>query len=269
MTFPVSLCSCSGPSHSQRANSAVSKADTLFQRLALALPDIPKWVETRSMLLSGACEILGFREGNGVDLVARDPATHLISVVGWPGREAILEAVSRNGGDRGVVIAQFDYQGPAVAALPRWRKGYATVHMLGDTPEFPAVPAGTVRLLTSGEVAALSELSDELRSAFEIVVRRGQPLAATIVEGAPVSFCYAGSVTESLWDISIDTLDAYRRRGFAAMCAAYMLRHMRKQGKEPVWGAMETNQASLRLAAKLGFVPVDRVVVFEPPNAVG
>jgi len=244
----------------------VSEADTLFRRLALALPDIPKWIETRSMLLSGACEILGFQEGNGVDFVARDTETRLVSVVGWPGREAILEAIARNGGDDSVVLAQFDYQGPVVAALPRWRKVSATVHMLGDAPAFPSVPAGTVRLLTSSDVAAIPGLSGELRSEFEIAVRRG-PMAATIVEGKPVSFCSAGSVTESLWDISIDTLEAHRRQGLAALCVAYMVRHMRKQGKEPVWGAQETNSASLRLAAKLGFVPVDRVVVFEPPNA--
>ena len=90
-------------------------------------------------------------------------------------------------------------------------------------------------------------------------------MAATIVAGEAVSFCYAGSVTEQLWDISIDTLAEHRRRGYAALCVAFMVNHMRKQGKEPVWGALETNDASLGLAAKLGFVPVDRVVVFERP----
>jgi RimJ/RimL family protein N-acetyltransferase len=44
-----------------------------------------------------------------------------------------------------------------------------------------------------------------------------------------------------------------------------MIRHMRDTvGKEPVWGAVEFNAPSMRLAAKLGFVPVDRVFVFEP-----
>jgi RimJ/RimL family protein N-acetyltransferase len=31
-----------------------------------------------------------------------------------------------------------------------------------------------------------------------------------------------------------------------------------------VWGAVESNAASMNLAAKLGFVPVDRIFVFEP-----
>ena len=37
---------------------------------------------------------------------------------------------------------------------------------------------------------------------------------------------------------------------------------MRREGREPVWGALASNTPSLRLAAKLGFVPVDEIVVF-------
>ena len=71
--------------------------------------------------------------------------------------------------------------------------------------------------------------------------------------------------TEGLWDISIDTLVGHRRRGHAARCAAFMIRHMRETaGKEPVWGALETNTASMNLAASLGFVVVDRFSVLEP-----
>jgi hypothetical protein len=34
----------------------------------------------------------------------------------------------------------------------------------------------------------------------------------------------------------------------------------------PVWGAEETNLPSLRLAARLGFVPVDELLVFRAPR---
>jgi RimJ/RimL family protein N-acetyltransferase len=47
-----------------------------------------------------------------------------------------------------------------------------------------------------------------------------------------------------------------------------LIRHMRDTAcKEPVWGALESNVPSMRLAAKLGFVPVDRVFVFEPTRS--
>jgi len=46
-----------------------------------------------------------------------------------------------------------------------------------------------------------------------------------------------------------------------------LIYYFRERGKQPVWGAMQSNAASLRLAAKLGFAPVDELVVFEPRTA--
>ncbi len=212
------------------------------------------------MLLSGSCEVLGLEERAGLDFVVRDLETHDVSVVGWPARDAITEAVSRRK-SRGVVLAQFDNQGPVVAALPGWRKTAATLHVLSDARRVPSAPLADVRLLTRRDLGSLS-LPPELQSEFEIAIRHS-PIAATIVDGAPVSFCYAASVTESLWDVSIDTLEAHRRRGYATQCVAYMINYMLRRGKRPVWGALETNAPSLELALKLGFEPVDRIVVFE------
>ena len=48
-----------------------------------------------------------------------------------------------------------------------------------------------------------------------------------------------------------------------ARAASSSIAHMSRHGKEPVWGALESNVASLRLAARLGFAPVDALVVFE------
>jgi RimJ/RimL family protein N-acetyltransferase len=41
-----------------------------------------------------------------------------------------------------------------------------------------------------------------------------------------------------------------------------MVELMGKEGLRPVWGAEERNRASLRLAERLGFVPVDELFVF-------
>ncbi len=103
-----------------------------------------------------------------------------------------------------------------------------------------------------------AELKEELVEAAKY-----SPVAATCVERLPVSFCYAGSQTESLWDISIDTLAGHRNRGYAALCVAFLIEHFRRQGLAPVWGALESNVPSMKLAAKLGFTPVDQLVVFE------
>jgi GNAT superfamily N-acetyltransferase len=78
----------------------------------------------------------------------------------------------------------------------------------------------------------------------------------------PVAFCYPVFETETLWDVSVDTLEAWRRRGLARACVEFLIDHMRRHGKEPVWGALVSNTASLALAASLGFGPVDRLAVF-------
>lgn len=240
----------------------MSEPDSLFQRLASALPDIPKWLETRSLLLSNDCELFGLDEGTGINFIARDPEAREAHVVGWPAREAIVEAASLSK----EVVAQFDNQGPVIAALPRWHKESATLHVLGGSPRLPAVRGGAIRLLARKELESLAGLPSELKSELEAAAR-WSPVAATVVDSRPVSFCYPGSQTESLWDISIDTLEGYRRRGFAASCVAYMITHMRAVGKEPMWGAYESNEASLGLAVKLGFEAVDRLVVFQPPTS--
>ncbi len=43
---------------------------------------------------------------------------------------------------------------------------------------------------------------------------------------------------------------------------AFMVERMRVLDREPVWGALASNVPSLRLAATLGFTPVEELVVF-------
>jgi RimJ/RimL family protein N-acetyltransferase len=241
------------------------------KRLARALPDIPQWVETRSMLLSGQCEVLGLEEKEGwiqpgLSFVVRDTGQDSIyaSVVGRPAQEAIVEAVGR-GRKEGEIFAVTENRSHVAAVLRGWRDATAVLHTLGDAPRLPVVPDDSVRLLPSLETVDMESLSPDLRSELEDAVKISS-IAAAFADGCPVSFCYAGSQTEGLWDVAIDTLEGYRNRGHAARCAAYMIEHMGRRGKQPVWGAEETNEASLGLAAKLGFVPMGEIFVLRPPS---
>jgi RimJ/RimL family protein N-acetyltransferase len=80
--------------------------------------------------------------------------------------------------------------------------------------------------------------------------------------------CYAGWRTEKWWDVSIDTVEAYRRRGYAARAVRFMIGHMAGLGQAPVWGALESNIASMHLAASLGFVAIDQLAVFSQPTTL-
>ena len=233
-------------------------------RLAALLPDEPRFVETRGMLLEGRCEVLGLERGPSPSFVTRDGEERLVCVVGSPAREAISEAVARNG-YAGEIIAMPENVARVAEVLPGWKALPVVAHLLGESERLPEAPEGAVRWLSGPD--ELGHPPPGLRAELERVLRGGTPVAAAFVGGDPVSFCYAGWETEGLWDVSIDTLDGYRRQGYAAWCAAYMIRHMRALGKQPAWHALESNTASMELAAPLGFVPVDRFFLFEPARS--
>jgi hypothetical protein len=140
--------------------------------------------------------------------------------------------------------------------LQDWRTQRVVHHALRDPSRLPALSAASARVALV-DVASLhahaipAELLADLESGASY-----SPVAAVWVDGAPVSFCYAGTMTESIWDVALETLEAHRGRGHATSCVTFMIHLMRDRGREPVWGALEGNQASRCLAQKLGFESV-------------
>ena len=86
--------------------------------MAALLPDVPRFVETRGMLLGGNCEVLGLEEdAANLSFVARDGEENLVCIVGYPACEAIAEAVARNG-NAGAVIAMPENVSCVARAVP-------------------------------------------------------------------------------------------------------------------------------------------------------
>lgn len=228
--------------------------------IARQIPDLPRWVETRAALLGGRCEVFGLREEHELSLVACVAHDHSIFVVGAPDASAVHAAVARTG-ESGELLAPIEQRERLTPLLPGWTYSRAILHLMTSTARLPATDQHTVGFMDPGkfrEYAIPHELLEELEA-----VGNDSPIAAAFVDGRPVAFCYAGSITETLWDVSIDTLEEHRRQGHAGRCAAFMIRHMRSDGREPVWGSLEQNPASWRLARKIGFSPVDEMAVFE------
>lgn len=238
--------------------------DLTIERLLSAVPDQPKWVELRAMLRSGRCEVYGLEDAERLSFVARHAEMELVSVYGRPAPDVIRRVIALDPSPEAVLCLPEDRRHVA-ESLPEWRPELATIYRLANSECLPEVPAGAVRLLSSSEIEAMDHAPAELKEEL-IDATKWAPVAATCVEQLPVSFCYGGSQTESLWDISIDTLAEYRNRGYAALCVAFLIEYFRRQDLAPVWGALESNIPSMRLAAKLGFTPVDKLVVFEPPD---
>lgn len=243
------------------SNTEESKRMPSSQSIAQRLPDLPRWVEARDLLLSGACAILGFQEEPELSLVIRDPATSDLFIVGRPAERVVHAAVQQHFGS-GFLLAPPEQVSWLTHVLPDWTHRRAVLHRLRGTMHLPPAAVDAVRFLdpvTLPQLPIPVDLLGELASGAEHSV-----IAARFVAQQPVAFCYAGAITESLWDVSIDTLEAHRRHGYAVQCAVHMIRHMEAYGKHPVWAALDENPASWRLAQKLGFVPVDEVILFEP-----
>jgi hypothetical protein len=125
------------------------------------------------------------------------------------------------------VIAPHEQAEWLAEILPGWTRAAIIVHHLPDTQRLSEVSPGAVGFLDPAVITQLvieDDLKEELNSGAEQSL-----IAATFVEQQPVSFCYAGSVTEALWDISIDTVPDQRRKA-AALCVAYMIQYMHAYG---------------------------------------
>lgn len=243
--------------------------------LADLLPDEPRFVDLRGLLLSGRCEVqCGDDPGRG--FLARSHDFPFGAVFGRPETETVRCAVAgahaaattragEGSDEEWHLLAQPESVEAVREALPDWGTRGVMIHRYeGPWPPSPAAPPSgvDVRLAPNGSAAAgldLSHLPHALRRelTLEYVVRR--PMAAALVDGRPVAFCYAPFVTPSLWDVAVDTLEPHRRRGLAAVCFRTLAVHLAADGKRPVWGALESNTASMALAAKLGFVADTRL----------
>ena len=230
-----------------------------LRRLASNLPDIPRWVETRDKLLSGRCELLGLEDDGSMDFVVKGDDS-LICVVGTPGIAAIETAVHKSS-PQAEVLAIPENSEHVASALRGWQQKKAFIHLLAKPVEGEVPKDVTVRFVRKPEISFLKDEFPTLASELSYVLSISRA-AALFEKDKPISFCSVASQTESLWDVSIDTLPSYRRRGYAQACVQFLINEMLKNGKQPVWGAEEWNVPSLNLAAKMGFEVVDHLFVF-------
>ena len=224
--------------------------------------DLPRWVETRSLLLNGRCTVYG---KNRVDFVVRSLLEPLLCVVGKPAQTALLAAITASPADV-TILAAPESCAWVQSVLPEWECKRAVLHQMPQPEKATEVEVADVRFCQRNDILAIPvperELQDELLQALEFT-----DIAAAFVAGQAVSFCYAGAETERLWDVAIDTLMDFRRQGYAEMCFRFLLHQKLLQNKLPVWGAEFDNLASQRLARKLGFLLVDRLFLFRAASA--
>jgi hypothetical protein len=224
-------------------------------------PDIPRWVEARGMLVSSRCLILGDGEdASGYVLVSSD--SPLISVVGRPDPAVVREGVSMVRGSVEILTSP-DVADVVRDAVETWESTPYAVQALGSSPiDGPTSRRFDVRVVERPEQLPLEHAPESLREKLLRALRWSAVAAIFVDDKTPVAFCYATQQTETLWDVGIDTIDAYRRRGFATACVCALVRKMHAVGKRPVWGALDTNMGAMLVAKKVGFRPIDQMVLF-------
>ena len=219
------------------------------------VPDAPEFVEARAMLLSGDGVVLWT---NGRSLVVHSPDDFLACVVGPAPAQELAATLSRLPPRTAVVLGEQD---AASAGVPRgWNAEAAIVHIEPERFVAARVAGCEVRLINADDPLELGHVPQDVRGELEDAFLFA-PLAVAFVQDTPAAFCRAGWVTESLWDVAIDTLEPWRGRGCGAAAAVALMEVMRARGRRAVWGALVSNTPSLRLAARLGFTPVSRVLI--------
>lgn len=219
-----------------------NRESVLRGELLERIPDLPRYVLLRALLLDQASRLVGNREG-AVILSSRFPLAFLW---GLPSAEAL------------VALAQEDLEilseRSLAGMLPGWAWERGTFMTLAEEERLFKITGeaeGCVEPLTWD---LLEWVPTDLRRDLGTALEMGTAMCAR-VDGLPVSFASACLRSESYFDLSVDTLEAYRNRGLARRCAAAVIKAERQLGRNPTWGALDSNAASLRTGQSLGFVP--------------
>jgi RimJ/RimL family protein N-acetyltransferase len=113
---------------------------------------------------------------------------------------------------------------------------------------------------TPANVVLISETNAELvQATFPwalslIQEREAGPVAAAIDQDRAVSICFCSRRPGQATEAGLETLPAFRGRGFATATVAVWAAEVRRQGYMPLYGTSWDNLASQAVARKLGMV---------------
>ena len=119
----------------------------------------------------------------------------------------------------------------------------------GFPPELPAAD-GTV-LVTE----ANARLLHPLLVPWDPDVQHSQPLIVLPVDGQAVAVCGSVRRTAGAHEAGVETVPAFRGRGYAARVAAGWARAVRELDRVPLYSTSWQNAASRAVARKLGLIP--------------
>jgi len=221
----------------------------------IAVPDLPRWVEASAIVGTGQHWI----EAAGAGQVIGHAPSSLMVAFGDVDAAAVAAIAAARPGWSMLAAPEREDVREALAAIGWWVEA-ARLFTLPDPASLPD-DEGAAPLPADTDLGhAPPALAAEVRAEQE----RGTVWTA-VVDGAPACFAFAPWRSARWFDVSVDTLVGYRQLGLATRVVTAMIRAERAEGREPVWGAVESNAASQRLAERLGFAAIDALWVATAP----
>ena len=257
-----------GQVHSDSLGGSAAARVALRDRVA----STPAAVEIRALLDHEATVVLEDREGAVLDNTVLD----LAAIWNAP-RAPLLETLSRQISPGRPVLAldatpvQIWAEGHTASAQ-RLQLSPAVVFTLAHDARFLVVKTfarSHVRKMVPADLLSVDDaaLRAELAEAYARTAAEGRSVlvstekSAGARRGRAVAFAYAPyrcaptAEAPGYFDISVDTLEEFRRRGHARRACAALIAAERGPRMLPVWGAERENAASLATAVALGFAP--------------
>ncbi len=234
--------------------------DAAMRRLCQrTIADEPRWLEAYALLADPTAHCEALESSTQVAPAAwlvRHDAAGLGVVVGQPSATIWTEVLHRH--PNLAILFDDNYQLLIEAAR------HAGRHVVGVSF---ALQTEAAPILAGAAPLDLTENLDHVEPVLRAEltrVRHDRTVWAVRVDGLPVAFAYAGWRSPTWFDVSVDTVREFRQLGLASITVAALLDDEIAQGRQPVWGAVDDNVASQRLAGKLGFTVHSRAAMVVP-----
>lgn len=230
--------------------------------LLTTLPDLPRWVEARGLLLSRRGYVVDTADGCRLICGRKDRVVVPVTLELSP----LVEATALREVPHATLLIQEVMLPAARYHLPSWAAEPATVYTLPPDcarqwplPQWPTAP------VSPEQIDALAHIPYTLRDLLLDAAAHG-PVWCASQDGQPQAFAYAAQSTESWFDVAVTTVEAARNRGLGRAAAMGLIVDRMLHGLRPVWGAARGDAASNALARRLGFEPVDLVWLLTQPE---
>jgi hypothetical protein len=218
------------------------------------IPDLPRWLDARSLLQSGRGFLVDAGEGCRVVCSRAD---RLVVPVTFELTGELGAVADREVGADATILLQEVMLPSARWLLQDWQAEAATVYVLAPErardwrlAQWPTAPVSTAHL------QAAAELPPRLRDCL-VDVQSRSPVWAASDDGRPLAYAWCPMATETWFQVSVETVESARGRGLGRAAAMGLIVDRVLRGLRPVLRVPTSNVPATRLARRLGFEAVD------------